>query len=344
MSTNSIYPQFTANFFDGVHSNAQKVTVHLEPSGYLHLLSESINRRIHLAEVKISSRLGNTARYLTFDDGGKLETNDNDSVDRLLTHLPGGHRHGLLHAVERHWGRVIAALVITVAFCAWAVLIGLPWLADRTARSIPVELENIMGEQSMAALDAHLLAPTRLPELQRERARRLFAQVARDLELPAAPRLALRRADGIGPNAFALPSGIIVITDEMVEMADVDGELMAVIAHELGHVSHRHIMRSVLQNSAVALLLATMLGDVSSITGLAASIPTLLVEQGYSRSFEFEADDYAARWLDQAGMERMHLARALRKLGDAHGISNDEFSDYLSTHPGIERRIEAIAP
>ena len=69
-------------------------------------------------------------------------------------------------------------------------------------------------------------------------------------------RLEVRSAPQIGANAFALPSGIIVVTDELVALSEDDDELAAVIAHELGHVHHRHIMRTVIQNSAAALLVA----------------------------------------------------------------------------------------
>lgn len=334
---------FAAQLFDGSRSNAVPVTVRLLVPETLHISGDGVNATISVHHISVSSRLGNTTRYLTLPDDAKLQTADNDAVDRLLESVTGTRRHTLLHSVEAHWGRVLAALAFTVAFCVWAVWLGLPWLAERTAHNIPVELEHAMGEQSLATLDNHLLQPTRLLEVDRERARRAFDYVVDDLDLPVRPRLALRRAEGLGPNAFALPAGIVILTDEMVEMANVDQELMSVIAHELGHVYHRHIMRSVLQNAAVALVLATLLGDVSSITGLAASIPTVLVEQGYSRRFEFEADVYAAAWLDQVGLDRAHLAAALEKLGKAHGIEQeDSLADYLSTHPGIEDRIEAI--
>ena len=334
---------FAAQLFDGTRSHSVPVTVRLLEPSSLHISGVGINITISVDQVAVSSRLGNTKRYLTLPDDAKLETADNDSVDRLLERATGTRRHTLLHSIEAHWGRVLAALTVTVAFCVWAVWIGLPLLAEHTAHSIPVELEHAMGEQSLAALDDHFLKPTRLIEVERERARRLFEDVIDDLDLPVRPRLELRRAVGLGANAFALPAGIVIFTDGMVELADVDEELMSVMAHELGHVYHRHIMRSVLQNAAVALVLATLLGDVSSITGLAASIPTVLVEHGYSRRFEYEADAYAARWLDQAGLDRAHLASALEKLGASHGVEDDDsWGDYLSTHPDIDERIEAI--
>lgn len=294
------------------------------------------------SQIAISSRLGNSARYLELPGGEKLQTSDNDAVDAVLRAMAGDHPHGLLHALEAHWGWVSAAAVFTVAVLWWSVFVGLPMLAERTAHVLPVALEDAMGSQSLSMLDTHLLDPTRLQEVQRERVRALFASAVAHSDLDYTARLELRRSEDMGANAFALPSGIVVVTDELVELARTDGELVSVIVHELGHVQHRHIMRSLLQNSAVALLVATLLGDVSSVTGLAASIPTLLVEQGYSREFEFEADLYAAEVLDEMGVGRAALAAMLRRLGDSHGVQRSNLTDYLSTHPSTLKRIEAV--
>lgn len=338
--------EFSATLYGGERSTGIAAQVCLSDADHIQVSTEEGVNRHAIAEISVSSRLGNSVRYLTLPGGEKLETQDNDAVDRLLEAATTSRPHGLLHALEAQWGWVGIAVVFTCAFLWWSVFIGLPLLADRTARAIPISLEDAMGRQSLSTLDNHLLSPTRLEEVQRERVRRLFdtatEQAARDSDLDSAPTLQLRRAQGLGPNAFALPSGIVVVTDELVMLAEQDGELLGVIAHELGHVQHRHIMRSVLQNSAVALVLATILGDVSSITGLAASIPTLLVEQGYSRAFEFEADRYAGEMMDALGIERAHLASMLAKLGDAHGAGSSGIGDYLSTHPAMDRRIEAI--
>ena len=63
------------------------------------------------------------------------------------------------------------------------------------------------------------------------------------------------RKSRIGPNAFALPGGSIVITDELVALVDGDAAVVTgVLGHELGHVRHRDGMRMLLQASAVGVL------------------------------------------------------------------------------------------
>ena len=79
----------------------------------------------------------------------------------------------------------------------------------------------------------------------------------------------------LGPNAFALPAGTIVITDELVQLARHDDELRAVFAHEIGHITGRHAMRMLLQNSATALLAVGLLGDVSAVSSMTAAVPAV---------------------------------------------------------------------
>ena len=146
-----------------------------------------------------------------------------------------------------------------------------------------------------------------------------------------------------GANAFALPSGIIVVTDELVELAQDDDEILAVMAHELGHVHHRHIMRTIIQNSATALIIAILIGDLSSIAGLSATIPTVLMEAHYSREFELEADSFAVHRLSEMGKNPAALGRILQRLTEDH--ESDEGSTlwrYLSTHPATQERVKAI--
>ncbi len=200
-----------------------------------------------------------------------------------------------------------------------------------------------MGAESLELLEEHFLQPTRLSAAEQYRVRALFDRVRRTLVHPTEASFRLRRSEVLGANAFALPSGIVVMTDELIEIADNDEQIAAVLAHELGHVHHRHIMRSLLQNSIAALVIASLLGDVTSITGLAASIPTFLVEQRYSRAFEYEADAFAVEWMRAQGIDEMHLADILRGLHEAHGGGDDDgVSKYLSTHPAMSERIEAL--
>ena len=103
--------------------------------------------------------------------------------------------------------------------------------------------------------------------------------------------LHFRNAPDIGANAFALPGGDVVVTDGLVELATSPEQVAAVVAHELGHVAHRHGLRNMVQASILAALVSYWTGDFSS---LATAGATAVLSAAYSRDFEREADDYGA--------------------------------------------------
>lgn len=328
---------FDARYYDGVSSRARSVRISADGNARVRLVGDDIDRTLARDSVRVSARLGNSPRYLYLPDGARCETQDHDAVDDVFARVGGA-----VHALERNWTTVAAAALCTLAVLWGGFVYGLPVLARHAAHAVPPGMETTMGEQSLRALDSRYLEPSRLTDAQRERVRAAFERVASDLDLAPGVRLELRHSERFGPNAFALPSGIVIMTDAMVALAQDEHELMAVIAHEIGHVHHRHIMRSILQNSAVALLVATLLGDVTSISGLAASIPTFLVEQRYSREFEFEADAFALEWMIAQGIEPRHMAAVLERLAHETGGDAQGFVEYLSTHPSTRERIMAI--
>jgi len=153
-------------------------------------------------------------------------------------------------------------------------------------------------------------------------------------------RIILRSSKQMGANALALPGGIIIVTDDLIKLAENDEQIFAVLAHEMGHVEYQHGLRSMLQNSLTALFMAGVLGDISSVTSLAATIPTMLVESRYSREFELEADQYAKHFLQIQNIELDQFIRILSLL-EINRNMDDEF-DYLSSHPAMDKRVSTL--
>jgi predicted Zn-dependent protease len=128
----------------------------------------------------------------------------------------------------------------------------------------------------------------------------------------------------------------------MVKLAANEGELMAVLAHEIGHARGRHALRLVLQDSGVAVLVTALAGDAVSMTFLAAALPTALLQSHYSRQFEAEADDYAFAHLKRHGYSAQLFADMMRRLQQASKSSDQEGGvlQYFSTHPLTQERID----
>ncbi len=294
-----------------------------------------------LAAVAVSSRLGNTPRILSLPDGSRFETRDNDAIDHLLAEHHRERSASWLHRMESHLKYVLTGVLVVALFGWLMVAHGLPAAADHIARQLPVPVARHIGEQALEALNPHLQAST-LPEARRQQLRVLFDSVVADADSRHAYELVFRRGGRLGANALALPSGTIIVTDELVQLAQHDEELVAILAHEVGHVEHRHGLRQVLQVSALGLIVTYTTGDVST---LVAALPVILLQMGYSRAFELEADRYAADHLRRNGIPVSRLTDLLQRL-DAdqmdEGQRHRSLGRYISTHPLTSERIEAL--
>jgi len=186
-------------------------------------------------------------------------------------------------------------------------------------RQLPAAVEQRAGDEALAYLDGHLLSASALPAQRQDELRRSFAAVAAraapTLGSTPAYQLLLRQGPPeMGPNAFALPGGVIVVTDALATLlATQPDALNGVIAHELGHVRHRHGLRLAVQSGVAGAAAGLLVGDVSSVL---AGLPTLLVTLGYSRDFEREADEHAYAMMRAAGLSPSAMVGFFEQLAD----------------------------
>ncbi len=332
---------------DGATSRAwpARLRVHLDRTVELEVTVDAdadagVERtRLRLDEIDVPTRLGDTARRIRLPGGGVFETRDNDGVDTVLrTHR--GARGNLVHVLESRTLAVVAAtlvmLVAGTAFVGW----GIPALAKRAAFAVPPETSAVIGQGTLELLD-EAMGPSELLDEDRSRLTERFEEITAEAPEGFDFELVFRRGERFGANAFALPSGTIVLTDELVDLAEHEDELVAVLAHEAGHVVHRHGLRHVIQSSALAIVIVLVTGDLSSTSGFVAAVPTLLVESSFSRDFEREADDHAADWLEAHDLDPAHFAAILERLGDEHG-DVDGVASYVASHPTTDERIERL--
>ena len=113
------------------------------------------------------------------------------------------------------------------------------------------------------------------------------------------------------------------------------------LAHEVGHIRNRHALRALLQNSVVAGLIVVLTGDVSSVTNVAAGIPVLLAQAGYSREFEYEADEVAKEYLLERGVPLHRFADLIVRMDEA-SKSQSGGINLLSSHPESSERIRSF--
>jgi Zn-dependent protease with chaperone function len=317
-----------ADYFDGQSARAHAVRLSRR-GAHLHIQGEAIELDIAARDVRWSERTRHGPRIGHLAGGGALHCRDAQACDAWLR--AAGQGESVVVRAQQSWRWVLASTVALVAVLAALWIWGVPGASRLLLLAVPPSVDKALGETTLGTLDQHLTAPSALDPASQQRIRESFAravqaQAARSgapRTVPAATpahELVFRRArdkTGIGPNAFALPGGTIVMTDALVELLDAEPDVLnGVLAHELGHVHHRHGMRMVVQASLVGLLSSVVLGDFSSVL---AAAPVLLGQASYSRDSEREADAYCAEFLKGAGLSPAVMMGLFEKLGAARG-------------------------
>jgi predicted Zn-dependent protease len=252
---------------------------------------------------------------------------------------------GVPHPQESQWADdlprwLVVIPIIFIAGLVAAYIYGIPMLAGAVAQRLPAAVAESLSTATLASLDRDVLQPSAVLRERRQEIQSKFHALKMSNGSASAYRLEFRKSDEIGANAMALPSGIIVVTDGLVALARDDREILGVLAHEAGHVEHKHGLRGILQNSLMGMVIAWLVGDVSSI---AAAAPAALLEASYSRELEREADAFAIEVLRANGIPLRHLADMLKRLESASGSSGTMSAlRYLSTHPATAERIAQL--
>lgn len=348
-----------ALYHDGSSSAPRSVSVCIR-NHIVFVEGAGVRRSTPLATVQIDDAWKRKPRIIRFSDDAWCEVADARALAAMLGEDPSA-----AAAVRNtQWERVPRALiaVFVVMLLAVAALyhFGVPMVARVVANQVPISATSELSRTVIESLDGNTFKPTTLPPARRQELTRLFEQVV-GTSSSTSYTLLFRSSPAIGPNAMALPSGTIVITDELVALARDDRELIGVLAHEAGHVERRHSVRLVLQNSAVMLFMVWAVGDFSSIMALA---PATLLQAKYSRDFEREADAFAADLLVAQGIKPARLADLLERIdasqrskssssssssssstSDAPAPESPQGSsllDYTSSHPATSERLDYL--
>lgn len=331
-------PRLAADWFDGRSARARPVEVWLDGKT-LHYGEHSAP----LSGLTWPERQRHGQRQILLPGGGLLSFADAAAFDAWSQ--ASGRGDSFVVRWQQSWRLAVLSLVLLVVGLAAGYRWGLPWAVDGVVDAMPRTAEQALGERMMDGLERDLLKPSRLTAAQQREwqdrwANTLaLARIARGPDLPE--RFEIHIRDGgkaLGPNAFALPGGDIVITDALLELLKDEPDAVAtVLAHELGHVQHRHGLRLVLRAGAIGVVTSVIVGDFST---LLAAAPAVLASNAYSRDNERQADFYGRTLARAGGADTSRMAVFFQRLAKQHAtVDNNPLAIAISSHPADEERV-----
>ncbi len=328
-------------FFPGHSSRPVPAEASVTADGLLRIADTggAVLAELSMKKVRASQRLGQLRRRLELPGAGHFETADNDGVDALLR-AAGRRRAGrLVDRIERSLPWIAASFVFAAVSAALMVIYGFPavaaWLAFQTPRPVMVALSG----QTLKTLDRLMLQPSILDATQQRRARALFARIAvAGAGGRSGYRLVLRAGAAVGPNAFSLPDGTVVLTDELFVRVRTDDELEGVFGHEIAHADRRHALQMLYEGALFPVAFALLTGDPSQFAQIATVLPTMLIQSHYSRGFEQQADDDSAAMMRRIGGNPAALGILLLRLERELCGAQDCSPGWLGSHPATAER------
>lgn len=142
-------------------------------------------------------------------------------------------------------------------------------------------------------------------------------------------------------NAFALPGGQVFITTGLYGRFTTQGQLAAVLGHEITHVIARHSAQRIAKSELTqGLTGAVLVASGDERAGQVAAVVGQLVNMKYGRNDELQSDQLGVRFMAEAGYDPRAMIRVMQILAESRGGAGPP--EFFSTHPNPENRIAKI--
>lgn len=231
------------------------------------------------------------------------------------------------------------AAFTSIAAAASLYLWGIPALAALIAARVPISWEAALGRSTLERL-----APAGM-RCVAPKGTEMIDRIMKPLigSAPSPYSFQVIVVDHSMMNAFALPGGTIVVFRGLLAETKRPEALAGVLAHEIAHISERHTTRALLQQASTGLLLSALTGNAGGVASRGLEGAQLLGLLRYNRQNEEEADRYGMERLLKAGIDPEGMIGFFETLREKEEKSGGPpVSQYLSTHPATEDRIERL--
>ena len=237
--------------------------------------------------------------------------------------------------------------VLALGLVPIALAEGLPDLGESAQTDLSPQMERRIGEAAMRDIRLRESSYLDDPEINGY-LNRIGRRLARHLEDTSQEYEFFALRDGV-LNAFAMPGGYIGVHTGLILAAQSESELASVLAHEISHVSQRHLARMVARQSqgqmvallamAAAVLAARNNPDVAMGAVAAGQAGAIQSQLNYSRDFEREADRIGLQLLERAGYDIRDMGSFFERLQQFGRLYENNAPGYLRTHPLTTERL-----
>ena len=236
------------------------------------------------------------------------------------------------------WYRKKTSVIITLIFsfvllCFLSYWTLIPWLGEKATLLVPKDTEIQLG--------ASIAENFKQTEEINKESSKLLNKFIDSLYVKETYPINITVVNSPTVNAFALPGGHIFVYSGIIGKMKNYNELVALLSHEITHVTHQHSLKSLGRSAATSIFISGLFGDISGISAGILDQANQLKQLRFSRELETEADQHGVDFMVKYKVSPMGMINLMQIL-DAEGEKQDGFMKYLSTHPETKERINAL--
>ena len=225
---------------------------------------------------------------------------------------------------------LIIAFVCLCFFTYWTLI---PWLGEKATLLVPRKTEIQIG--------ASMAESFKQTEKINTASTKLINQLVDSLQLKESYPIKITIVNAPTVNAFALPGGQIFVYSGILQKMKHYNELVALLSHEISHVTHQHSLKSLGRSAATSIFISGLFGDISGISAGILDQANQLKQLRYSRELETEADREGVNFMIRYKVNPTGMLSLMKILGEENK-SDSELLSYLSTHPGTKERLNTL--
>lgn len=326
-------------YYDGVISKPHQAVLYADdPASIRVKFYDGVdqNHRYRADQLTFVGAIGQRNPVIELDNDARIEFHSTEIPDWV----PVNHKsfHAKVWKLERTPSLILFSVVFILVLGFSMIKWGVPAAAQLIAFQLPENTLDRIGHQAEEYVNEYTL-PT---QLSAERQAKIKSDYLKIVAADKPATLKFRLGDQLGANALALPNNTIILTDELVDLAHSDQEIIGVLAHEQAHLLKRHSLQQALSSLGFSLLYVAITGDSSD---LITALPIAMVGAGYSREFERESDTYAVHLMHRKNIETGHYANLLQRMSEQdeeEEPTRASILDALSSHPATAERIKMV--